>query len=145
MTQEEYLQQRVDDQFNWLDRKSIWNQSRYKRLRGIVLVISVLIPLISGWIEKFPELAYAVGIGGAVIAICEGLISLNKYQENWTAYRGTAEALKRERLLFLTNTGPYTNKEKAFPLFVQRIENLLGAENEQWLERIKEDGENEEA
>jgi len=143
MNQEEYLKQRVDDQFNWLDRKSIWNQKRYKRLRTVVLFVSVLIPLLSGWIGKLPELSYAVGIGGVIIAICEGLISLNKYQENWTAYRATAESLKRERLLFLTKTGPYIEKEKPFPHFVQRVETLLGAENEQWLERIKEDNKNE--
>ena len=144
MNQEEYLKQRVDDQFDWLDRKSVWNQKRYKRLRTIVLFVSVLIPLLSGWIGKLPELSYAVGIGGVVIAICEGLISLNKYQENWTSYRATAESLKRERLLFLTKTGPYLQKEKPFPVFVQRVEAMLGAENEEWLQRIKEDNEQKE-
>jgi len=144
MKEDQYLKERVDDQFDWLDRKSVWNQKRYKRLRTIVLVVSVLIPLLSGWIGKLPELSYAVGIGGVIIAICEGLISLHKYQDNWTAYRATAEALKRERLFYLTKTGPYWKKEQPFPTFVQRVETLLGAENEEWRERIQDEGENEE-
>jgi hypothetical protein len=48
-------------------------------------------------------------------------------QERWIEYRATAESLRREKFLFLTQTEPY-DKDDAFHLLVQRVEALLSKE-----------------
>jgi hypothetical protein len=41
-------------------------------------------------------------------------------QEHWIEYRATAESLRKEKFLFLTQTEPY-DKDDAFPVLVQRV------------------------
>jgi len=44
MGEQEYFEQRLDDQINWYDKKSVFNQQRYKQLRTAEIVLSLLIP-----------------------------------------------------------------------------------------------------
>ena len=72
MNQETYLKERVDDQIDWYDRKSMWNQNRQKRIRLLATVISLLIPLATGFLtEDTSWLKFAIGAGGVIIALCE--------------------------------------------------------------------------
>ena len=64
------------------------------------------------------------------------MLGLFQYQELWTGYRTTCEALKQEKYLFLTRTEPYDEIEP-FPLFVQRIENLISTEHSNWIQRMR--------
>jgi hypothetical protein len=73
----------------------------------IEIVAATLIPLLAGYIDAAPVLKYIIGSLGVIITILEGLSSLNKYQENWIQYRVMAEALTKERFLFLTQSRPY--------------------------------------
>jgi hypothetical protein len=72
---------------------------------------------------------------GVVVAIIASILALLRFQEHWINYRATAEALKTEKLLFLTQTQPY-EKEDAFHLLVQRVEALLSRENTEWLQAM---------
>jgi hypothetical protein len=56
-------------------------------------------------------------------------------QEHWIEYRATAESLRREKFLFLTQTEPY-DKDDAFHLLVQRVEALLSNENTEWVQSM---------
>jgi len=141
MNQEDYLIQRVDDQINWYDNKSQWNQKLFKRLRVFEIVIAALIPLLSGYVYQYKYMDYTIAILGLVIVIIAGLLTLYKFQENWTSYRTISETLKHEKFLFMTKTEPYNN-ERAFSLFVQRVESHISKENSQWLSIISNDKEN---
>ncbi|MFN0174788.1 MAG: DUF4231 domain-containing protein [Saprospiraceae bacterium] len=138
MTEQEYLKDRVDDQIDWLGGKSSFNQKRYKRLRVLILITSALIPLLSGFItDENWGLKVAVGIGGVIVAVSQGYISIHKYHELWVQYRATAEALKREKLLYLAKVGAYADTGKAFEHFVLTVEAILSDENKQWVENLK--------
>jgi Protein of unknown function (DUF4231) len=54
---------------------------------------------------------------------------------HWIEYRATAESLKKEKFLFLTQTDPY-DKDDAFHLLVERVEALLSKENTEWLQSV---------
>ena len=135
MDEQTYLKNRVEEQFNYLDKSASLNQWRYKALRSLSLVASVLIPLLSGFLEKGGlVLTIVIGGLGALVAIAQGLLSLNRYHENWTQYRVTAEALKRERLLYENRSSYYGQAAEPYRLFVENIETLLSGENTKWLE-----------
>jgi len=74
----------------------------------------------------------AIGVFGVVVAVIASLLALLRLQEHWISYRATAEALKTEKFLFLTQTQPY-DKEDAFHLLVQRVEALLSKESAEWI------------
>ena len=137
MKEQDYMSQRVDDQINWLEKKSAHNQKWYKRNKSLVIIASVSIPFMAGFIEEGDEatiMKILIAIAGLVIALAEGLSSLHKFHENWIQYRGTAESLKREKIIFLTQSGPYRDNSNAFRDFVVAIEGILANENAKWQE-----------
>jgi len=124
--QKTYLSSRVDDQINWYNKKSAIYQNRYKFLKVLVIVLSVSIPFLVGLIEGANDyLKIVVGIGGVLIAMIEGILSLFRYQDLWLQYRLTSETLQREKILFLTQAGPYQNNTGTFQVFVSKNIYLL--------------------
>lgn len=137
MNEADYLKDRVDDQYNWLNNKAAQNKKRYKQIRVGELILAALIPFLvasipeEGWL--IGPMKVAVGLLGIIISILAGLQSLNKYHELWVQYRGQAEALLREKLLYVTRADKYElGGDAAFRLFVQEVESILSTELMQW-------------
>ena len=142
----EYLAKRVDDQINWYDGKSLWNQTWFKRLRVVEIVAAALIPFLtavpapSGW-----DMKYVIAGLGVLITVVAGILALFQFQERWTEYRATCESLKKERFLFLTGADPYVAGD-GFSMFVQKVETLLSKENVNWAQSfVKPEQGNEKA
>lgn len=135
----EYFEQRLDDQIDWFDSKSQSNQKTYKRLRLVEIVAAASIPLLAGFGHGHWYFSLAVGMLGLLIAVIAGVVSLYRFQENWTEYRAAAETLKQERFLYLTRAFPY-GSDKAFELLVQRVESILKRERSEWVQTMQEAG-----
>jgi hypothetical protein len=131
---DDYMYRRVQDQIDWYDRKSVWNQTWFKRLRVVEIVAAALIPFLTA-IPDVTLMRYVVGGLGVVVTVVAGVIALFQFQERWPEYRATCEALKREQFLFLTGAGPYAGAV-AFPTFVQRVEAVLSNENANWAQSV---------
>ena len=56
-------------------------------------------------------------------------------KRSWIEYRATAESLRKEKFLFLAETEPY-DKDDAFDLLVQRVENPLSNKNTDWAQSM---------
>ncbi len=140
MNEEDYLKSRLQDQLAYFETKSAYNQRWYKRLKVLVILMSVSIPFLSGLIEKFGfPITITVGLLGVGIAIIEGIQQVYSFQENWSNYRKTAEQLKREEYLFKTKSGPYKSNGDVQTL-AERIESILENENSSWLEYVNSSG-----
>src|SRR6266487_5058205 len=135
MAPEEYIEQRLNDQIDWYDRKSGTNQRWFKRLRFAEIVAAAIIPFLSGFAGGSLPIKVAIGALGVVVAVIASLLGLLQLQEHWIEYRATAESLRREKFLFLTQTEPY-DKDNAFHLLVQRVEALLSQENIDWAQSM---------
>jgi hypothetical protein len=63
--------------------------------------------------------------------VVEGIQQLGQYQQNWTNYRSTCEALKDEKFLYLAGAGHYAsdNPER---MLAERIEGLVSQEHAKW-------------
>ena len=132
---EDYIEQRLNDQINWYGQKSSTNQLWFKRLRFAEIVAAAVIPFLAGFAGESLSIKIAIGALGVVVAIIASLLALLRLQEHWINYRATAEALKTEKFLFLTQTLPY-DKENAFHLLVQRVEALLSKESTEWTQSM---------
>ena len=91
---------------------------------GYRVIVGSLIALISG-------------VLGTTIAVLEGVQQIGKYQQNWIIYRTTAEALKREKYLFLSGAGPYASANNPKTLLAERVEATLLREHLQWQEHAE--------
>ena len=135
MAPEEYIEQRLNDQIDWYDRKSGTNQRWFKRLRFAEIAAAATIPLLSGFAGNSFSIKIAIGALGVLVAVIASVLGLLQLHEHWIEYRATAESLRKEKFLFLTQTDPY-GKDDAFHLLVQRVEALLTKENADWAQSM---------
>ncbi len=144
----QYISERLDDQISWYEKKSTHNKLRFRICQLIVIVASAVIPIINLGIPLAGGAGEAGGdshnyllalgitaILGGVITIVTALSQMDTYFETWVLYRTTAEALKRERFLYINNAADYSNlmdtvKNK---LLVERVEAMLSSENSKFL------------
>jgi uncharacterized protein DUF4231 len=98
---------RLEAQIDWYDRRSRTNQRLFKLVKGVQLIAAAAIPVVAT-LDAHPAIPAALG---ALIVVLEGVQQLNQYQQNWSAYRSTCEALKHEKYLFLAHAGPYAGSE----------------------------------
>jgi hypothetical protein len=124
----------LEDQISWYDSKSKLNQQRFKWLKAAQLVAAGTIPVVAAAGNPAPVMA---GLGGLVV-ILEGFQQLNQYQQNWTTYRSTCEALKHEKFLYLATAGPYGGAVDARALLAERIEGLISQEHTKWVSAREE-------
>ena len=128
-TQSDVTLERLEDQINWYDGRSLRSQRWFKTLKGATIVAAAIIPLCAG-LQAPPILT---GSLGALIALLEGLQQLNQYQQNWITYRSTCEALKHEKYVYLAGAGPYAAAVNPRALLAERIESLISQEHAKWV------------
>lgn len=123
---------RLEDQRKWYSAKSKRAQRLYKSIKVVEIVAAALIPFFTGL--KFKHFELVVGSLGVMITILEGILQLNQYQQIWTMYRATSEALTHEKYLFLALAGPYSASGANPPvLLAERIEMITSQENTRWV------------
>jgi len=122
--------ERLEDQLGWYERKSRHNKLWFQSLKVAQIVIAAGIPVSAAAGAS----AAVAGALGAVIVVLEGLQQLFQFQQNWIAYRVTAQALMREKFLCLAGAGPYASAERPESLLAQRVERIVSEEYGAWAE-----------
>jgi len=108
MKPEDYIKQRLDDQINWYDKKSIVSQKCFKSLRITEIFLSGSIPLVIAIGLIINDITNIVIVFiGFILAIIAGILALYNFQENWIEYRTTCESLRHHKFRFLTKSEPY--------------------------------------
>ncbi len=136
---------RLEDQAKWYSDKSGENQRRYKWLKVVQIVAAALIPFTATMPILLSEdfgLLFSLITGGlgVLIVVLEGLQGLFQFQDNWTSYRSTAEALKHEKYLYLAKAGPYANSDNPESLLAERVEAQVSREHAKWVSTQEEAG-----
>ncbi len=130
-TAEQVTLERLESQFSWYDRRSRLNRTIYKSLKTATLASAALIPCVTTSGGRYGmQCAAALGV---FISILEGVQQLNQCYANWTSYRGTAEALEREKYFYLSRSGAYLKADNPQALLAERVEMLTSEENTKWL------------
>lgn len=137
LSDQEYIEQRLDDQINWHKRKSDWNKSKYSALKNFDTIIAALVPLSLGlgavydsadpiatkhitvWITKI-----ASALSGVYLAISAGFFELEGYESNAKNYKKLYKKLESEKFKYLSRAEPY-DEEDAFPRLIFTVENEL--------------------
>jgi len=125
--------ERLEDQIDWYERRSVANQRAFKQLKAVELVLAAAIPLVAG----FDAPGLAAGVLGALVVVLEGVQQLGQFQQNWLTYRSTAEALKHEKYLYLARAGPYGGRTSHRRL-AERVEALVSQEHARWVSAREE-------
>lgn len=132
---------RLQDQLSWYDRRSRQNQRRFRVIRIVQIILATAIPIIS--LAPFPGddswTQWTTAACGAIIAIAESIQHLYQHAALWIEYRSTAEYLKHEKYLFLSNAGPYRDlqREQSLTLLAERVEQHVSTEHAHWIPTAK--------
>jgi len=124
---------RLEEQINWYDKKSAFNQSCFKRLKIIELITAALIPLLAGLSASIPYPAVITGSLGAFIIVLESLQGLYQFQSNWISYRSSCEGLRHEKYLWLAKAGHYADAKAPDRLLAERVESIVSTEHAKWV------------
>ena len=124
------IMQRLEDQIDWYDRKSIANQRTYKQMKVVEILAAAIIPFLAAL--RSPNIGMVTGALGVLVTVLEGMLHLNQYQQNWINYRSTCEALKHEKYTYLGKASPYANVPDAHALLAERVETLVSEEHAKW-------------
>jgi hypothetical protein len=130
---------RLEDQLKWYDTKSSRNKRWYKRLRVIQLTLAASIPVIALSGQDWNK--WITAIFGGLIAVLEGVQQLNQFGPQWVEYRSTAEHLKHEKFLFLSQSAHYRglSPQDALRLLAERVEENVSQEHARWTCASKHD------
>jgi hypothetical protein len=121
---------RLEDQIDWYDSKSRAAQRAFKRIKVVEILAAAAIPFLAG--VSYPHDKLVTGGLGVLITILEGLLHLNQYQQNWTDYRSTCEALRHEKFVYLAKAGDYANAADPRALLAEHVESTVSQEHAQW-------------
>jgi len=121
--------QRLENQIDWYDNKSVFNQRCFKYLKVIEIVAAAGVPFTASYSPL------TTAILGLIVVVAEGVQHLSQYHRNWIAYRTTCEALRHEKYLFLAAAGNYLgmNEQEARRVLAERVESLVSSEHARWL------------
>lgn len=120
---------RLEDQLDWYDRKSMVAQRAYKRVKLSQLVVGAAVPVFAG----LQAPAAVTAALAALVVVAEGAQQLYQWQTSWVLYRSTAEALKHEKYLYLAAAGPYSVGDQ-HRVLAERLEGLISQEHAKWTE-----------
>ncbi|MCD8797423.1 DUF4231 domain-containing protein [Mammaliicoccus sciuri] len=130
----DYIRDRLEDQINWYDKKSMLCQKNYNLNKYIQIISGSLIPALTSFSLVFDSITFTIitAILGLFIVISQSISSIKKFHENYIHYRTTCEVLKHEKYLYLFNVEPYDNEKEPLKLLVSRVESIISNENINW-------------
>lgn len=129
MTEKQYVEQRLDDQIGWFDRKSGLHQSRFKLLKLLEIIAAAAVPVLVALGQEG-----GAAVSGALVVVISGVLLLYKFDETWVSYRSTWSTLLREKMLHETGVEPYDDAVTRYERLVRRVEGILSAESAAWTE-----------
>jgi hypothetical protein len=151
ITDEQFIKERIDDQLNWYNEKSSYNQKKYRFYKRWEFIIGASVPVlvtfigmsfIPAWFSNFLQIIAA--LSGIVAVIITKTLELNDYYNYWINYRVTCEALRNEKYKYLSHSEPY-DEEDAFPRLVANIDAIMSRETQRWGQKnVKRQQEREE-
>lgn len=131
---DQYLNGRWQQQREYYSKQSARNKRWHQNLLLFSTICALVVPVLLN-IADVPKVVPT--ILSVLVSVALALESVYHYGDNWRTFRRALEALKEERVLFDAGIEPYTDSQTAFPLFVQRCEDIMRTEGKSYWEQYK--------
>lgn len=145
-TVDSYIENRLREQQKYFSEKSAACKRKFKTYQTIVIVLGAIIPILVllDQSKLIPSIwcGIATAVMSAGISIIAGLEKISQPQTEWINYRRTSEMLKQEEFLYRYQTGSYEDldDEKRKKLFVQRVENIISNDVNNFVQSKSDNG-----
>ncbi|QBD76156.1 DUF4231 domain-containing protein [Ktedonosporobacter rubrisoli] len=131
---EQYLKGRWQQQYDYYSQQAIYNKRWHQSLLLFSTIGALVVPVLLN-IADIPKLVPT--ILSMLVSIALALEGVYHYGDSWRLFRQALEALKEERALYEAGAAAYMDPQKAFPLFVERCEDIMQIEGKGYFERHK--------
>jgi len=144
MDAETFLKLRLEDQLNYYRKRGASSKKFHSWIQLLIIIFSAIVPVIVNLpvvklSDTVPNVWTLVAtVFSLLIAILTGCVSFWKFGERWLDFRMTEELLKKEKFLYLTRSGDYSDESTAFTTLVERVENLISAEHSKFQQLARE-------
>jgi hypothetical protein len=132
-TRRDFALDRVDEQIAWYESHSARQWQAFVIFQTAAVVLGGITPVLILW-SGLPKALQA--LPAALATVAAGLVGIFRWPHNKTRYSFTAEALKSERVKYLTRTtsaySPAIADTEALSNFVARIEEVAMTEVAEW-------------
>lgn len=136
ISSESYINERVGQYKAWYDKKAVVMKSRYLRMRAFSVIGGSIVPVLANVsfsyvIFGIPLVQVMLTTISLLVVIAVSLESVFHYREQWKNYRSTEQLLGHEEFLYRSRVGRYAEltDDRAFQLFVERVEEAIAIEN----------------
>lgn len=128
-----YMTDRWEDQYAYYSKKAAYNKKVYQRVRLIVVLAGLAIPVL----VTIPNTAtWLTAVLGLLVSAMTAVEAIYHYGDNWRAFRQAAEQLKRERVYYDAGVGRYAaDPATAFNTFVEHCEDIMAQESSTFFKR----------
>jgi hypothetical protein len=138
-----YMEHRWYAQWEWYDQKATFFKKRYLLTQLTIGIVSGIVPALVAINSPGLSIAQAlqlVTIGlSLVVTAFTVWENVYKHGDNWRSYRGAAEELAREKVMYDMRAGQYKRVKNPFMRFVERCEDIIAKQNGQWLSQMAQD------
>ena len=129
---EAYLIGRWQQQRDYYSKQSARNKRWHQTLLLFSTIGALVVPVLLN-VAETPK--WVPTILSVLVSVALALDNVYHYGDNWRSFRQTLEALKQERVFFETGIGSYVESQTAFPLFVEKCEEIMRGEGTSYFER----------
>lgn len=130
--QNAYIDERIGYHVQWYNTKAVSNRVQYHFWQTLAIVSAALVPILS---TLNSDNGFLIASMGGASALCAGLLSLFKYQENWVKFRAACEDLRSHLAQYKIATGTYEDRGAAFKILAENCERIISAERGQWVQQ----------
>jgi hypothetical protein len=134
-TIKKYLTEDFAKAVKFYDDRASTSKGWYRLLSVYLIVASAGLTIVIAIAPKEECWRIAALILSASIGVATGLLAHFKYHENWLSYRGSWDALERERRTHQAGIGDYKSAADKDVLFVERVEAILAREGADFYSR----------
>lgn len=131
---ESILLRDIESQIVWYGKKARFYKKIDLAAKLLLLFFTSAIPFLI--VCNFENTKYVVALFSMLIAIIEGFRNIYKSNDKWVLYRSVLEKMKKERLMYITETCAYSSTSDKINLLAQRYIEITSFENEQWKAQI---------
>jgi hypothetical protein len=122
--------ERLEEEIEFYDKSAVRKRRFWRALATTELVAAASVPAAAA----LGGSTGLLGMLGAVVVICQGILGLFQSQSRYLAHRRTYERLKSERALYRAQAGPYRSREDPEVLLAERVEDIRQEETDSWLD-----------
>lgn len=123
-----YLAEEFSKAVTFYDHRATQAKWWYRILSVYLIVCSAALTIVIAIAPKEEYWRITALILSASIGIATAFLSHFKFHENWLSYRGSWDALERERRTYEAGVGDYKLAADKSMLFLERVEAILARE-----------------